>query len=327
MRRPLVSVVMLSWNHEAYVSAAIESVLAQSEGDLELMVIDDASSDASPAIIRSLEARDHRIEALFHAENLGIAKSVNEGLRAARGEYVALFSSDDLWKPDKLERQMDVLKRAPGAVVWSEGMVIDRHGAPTGELFTQRFGPYGRRKKSGDIFDDLCRSNYIYGESLVTHRENLAGISFDTSLKYLNDYKANLALASRFPFRFIEEPLAMYRIHGENSILRDAQGWTRDQALLWSRLHQDPAIAKRLTRAAEHGFLGLSSRGYAALGDRRRAWMMFGKAIWARPTAAKNLFLLCIVVLSHFPSSYLAVKSAYRRTKRLLLALFPVKRK
>ena len=326
MHQPLVSVIMLSWNHEAYVSHAIKSVLAQSEGDLELIIVDDASSDGSREIIRSWGRQDCRIRVILHVENMGIAEAMNDGLQAARGEHIALFSSDDLWKPNKLERQLNVLRARPGVVVWGEASVIDKHGIPTGELFTGSFGPFGQRRKSGDIFDDLCRGNYICGESIMSHRTHFEGIAFDPELRYLNDYKVNLTLACQFPFYFIAEPLVMYRIHGQNSILRDRPGWANDQALFYTSLMKDRQIRRRLTRTAKHGFLAMSTLGHAALGNRGLAWLMLGEALRTKPIEIKNLILLAATLACHWRPMYLVLERAHRILYRILGLLPPWKR-
>lgn len=106
----LVSVIMPVYNSSRYLGEAIESVLGQSYEALELILIDDASSDESVTIIHSYQAKDPRVHLIALEENQGAAVSRNAGLRQARGQYVAFLDSDDLWVQDKLRRQLDFMK-------------------------------------------------------------------------------------------------------------------------------------------------------------------------------------------------------------------------
>jgi teichuronic acid biosynthesis glycosyltransferase TuaG len=103
---PAVSVVMPVWNSAATVAEAIGSVLAQTFGDLELICVDDASDDASCAIIAALAKTDPRISLLRQPSNAGAGPARNAGIRAARGRYVAFLDADDLWHKQKLAQQI-----------------------------------------------------------------------------------------------------------------------------------------------------------------------------------------------------------------------------
>jgi glycosyltransferase involved in cell wall biosynthesis len=221
MTEPLVSVVMTSFNYERFIRDAIESVLDQTEPDLELIIIDDASSDSSREIIRGYQKKDDRIRTLFHPENRGIARSVNDGIGMAGGRFIASIASDDLWMADKLEKQVRVLSTDEDLVVWSEGLVIDAAGTPTGKTFTQIVPDAQKSRKSGDLFTDLLAGNYIFGSTRIVKRENLGGIRFNERLRYLNDHQFAVDLAHKYHYYFIDEPLACYRVHGQNTQTRD----------------------------------------------------------------------------------------------------------
>ncbi len=111
MSIPRVSVLMTTYNGERFLSEAIESILQQSYTNLELIVVDDGSTDSSASIIRSFSARDSRVRGIFLEKNLGIPKAANRGLRAARGEYVARMDSDDLCHRDRLLKQISYLDK------------------------------------------------------------------------------------------------------------------------------------------------------------------------------------------------------------------------
>lgn len=127
-RRPLVSVIMPAHNSERYIEAAICSVFDQTVTDWELIVIDDASTDATADIVRRLAGADTRIHLLTNEENLGPARSRNRGLDACQGRFVALLDSDDLWHPEKLERQLALAEKTGADVIYCSYGIIDGAG-------------------------------------------------------------------------------------------------------------------------------------------------------------------------------------------------------
>ncbi len=119
-RQPLVSVLTAFFNAEEFLQEAIESVLAQSYENWELLLIDDGSQDNSTAIARNFAVKHP--EKIFyiehdHHQNRGAAASRNVGLRIARGEYIAILDSDDVWLPHKLDRQVAILQAEPRATM------------------------------------------------------------------------------------------------------------------------------------------------------------------------------------------------------------------
>ncbi|MBW2258128.1 MAG: glycosyltransferase family 2 protein, partial [Deltaproteobacteria bacterium] len=109
---PKVSVVIPVYNRERYIGQAIDSILSQSFRDFELIVVDDGSSDGTPAVVE--RCGDPRVRLVRHETNQGIPRTRNRGLLEARGEYVAWLDSDDVALPQRLRVQVDVLDRSPG---------------------------------------------------------------------------------------------------------------------------------------------------------------------------------------------------------------------
>src|SRR5436190_20057932 len=105
---PAITVLMPVFNAAAFVREAIQSVLRQTQADLELLIIDDASTDGSSAIIRSFS--DPRVRVITHQRNLGLVASLNDGLDQARGRYVARMDADDVMHPQRLEKQLRYLE-------------------------------------------------------------------------------------------------------------------------------------------------------------------------------------------------------------------------
>ena len=128
-RKPQVTVFIPVYNRRAFIGPAIESMLAQTFEDFELLIVDDGSTDGGLEIMRSYE--DPRVRVVANERNQGIPKTRNRGLELARGEYIALLDSDDVSVPDRLARQVEFLDRNPlyaevGA--WSQAM--DESGTP-----------------------------------------------------------------------------------------------------------------------------------------------------------------------------------------------------
>jgi amicoumacin kinase len=228
---PLISVIMLSYNHCEYIECAINSVINQSYQDWELIIIDDCSTDGSQQLIKSLSEIDKRIRVIYHEANRGIPASTNEGIDLAAGKFFAFIDSDDMWYPDKLAKQIVLLEADEDLVVWSDGDIIDAKGSLTGQRFVEMHVAQSA-KKSGDILESLIERNFIFQSSFIMKKENLNGIRYNEELKYLNDYQCVVDLAKKFNFYFIDESLAKYRVHGRNAHDRDPGGFDSDEIVL-----------------------------------------------------------------------------------------------
>ncbi|MBQ3434894.1 MAG: glycosyltransferase family 2 protein, partial [Selenomonadaceae bacterium] len=126
---PKVSVILTSYNHGAFVAAAIKSVLKQTFTDFELLLVDDGSQDDSQDIIKAFD--DPRIKTFLYDENRGPVIAVSEAIESARGKYIAVHHSDDLWTPDKLEKQvafLDSNENFAACFTWVE--FVDEFGKP-----------------------------------------------------------------------------------------------------------------------------------------------------------------------------------------------------
>ncbi len=214
---PTISVFMKSYNHAQFIGEAIESVVQQDFEDLELIVVDDASTDGSKEIIEHYARDDSRIKTLFHAQNHGITKVVNDGINAANGTFIAQIDSDDIWARDKLRKQFTIIDQNEDAIVWSEGELVDQNSRSLGSTFSEMVQST-KKKKSGKIFPELLVRNYIFGSTLLYKRANLGDLRYDERFLYNNDYQFLLELAQKYEFSYLSEPLAKYRVHGGNTL-------------------------------------------------------------------------------------------------------------
>ncbi len=235
---PVVSVIMPSYNHEKFIGEAIESVLGQTFKDLEFIIIDDESKDKSQQIIMEFARKDNRIKEIFHRKNLGIAKTINEGIKNSTGKYIALIASDDMWVNEKLEKQLKILERDENLVVWCNSAIIDSNSNLTGEITSEK---YKNATPHGYVFEEIINS-WLSGSGIIMKRENIQDMRYSENLKYLNDTQFYADLAYRYQFYYMEETLSKYRLHGDNASfgeITDIKGWYHDSLVLCVYIFQE----------------------------------------------------------------------------------------
>lgn len=146
---PLVSIIMPCYNAERYIAQSIDSVLAQTYDDWELLVTDDGSTDKSAEIVQGYCAQDNRIQLFKHGNNQGIAKARNTSLSQAKGRFVAFLDHDDLWTPDKLEKQVRCMLDNDYPFTYTSYELIDNSGASLNKTIrTQGVMDYTRYAKN-----------------------------------------------------------------------------------------------------------------------------------------------------------------------------------
>lgn len=209
---PRVSVVMPVRNGEAFLREALDSILAQTFRDFELIVIDDGSSDGTPAIIAEYAARDSRLRAI-RQEASGLTQSLNRGWRSAAGEYVARMDADDVALPDRLEHQVEFLDGHPEVAV--VGTTVIEVGPDGKELRVVRFP-----EDEAAIRRELRRSNCLVHASVMVRRAALEEVG-GYRLDQVEDYDLWLRIAERHALANLPQPLLRYRHHpGQYSVDR-----------------------------------------------------------------------------------------------------------
>ncbi|WP_332819922.1 glycosyltransferase family 2 protein [Sphingopyxis sp.] len=199
---PRVSMVMPVHNGARWLAEAIDSVLAQDFNDFELILVDDASRDASPDIIAGAAASDPRVRLLRLDTNVGLPAALNHGFAAARGALHSWTSDDNLLRPEMLTRLVATLDAHAGAdIVHADFTLIDDEGV---ELGRSRVGPIERL-----LYGNNVGACFLY-RARVT--EALGG--YDTRLFGVEDYDFWLRAALRFTFVALHEDLYVYRKHG-----------------------------------------------------------------------------------------------------------------
>ncbi len=199
-----VSVVMPAYNAEKYIGSAIQSVLGQTWTDLELIVVDDCSQDATAEIVRRLAEEDERITLLQNARNYGVSASRNAGVARAKGEWVAFLDSDDLWREDKLEKQLALLERHwDAALSYTASAFIDEAG--------QAYS-YILEAEAETTYKTLLRKNLLSCSSVMVKREVMLRHPMGGDRMH-EDYAAWLQILQEARCAYgLNEPLLLYRI-------------------------------------------------------------------------------------------------------------------
>lgn len=206
----LVSVITTIYNSEKFIAQAIESVQSQSYPNWEMVITDDCSNDNGTRIVESYAYKDPRIRLLRLDENVGPGVSRNNSIRNANGQYIAFLDSDDLWLPDKLERQIAKMKETGCGLTYSSYRVCDEDGNMTGAVICKSRVRYWRM---------VC-DNAI-GFLTMMYDRNVTGDALLPEIRKRQDWGLNIELLKRCRVAYgIKEPLAVYRVR-KGSVSRD----------------------------------------------------------------------------------------------------------
>ena len=211
---PKISVVIPSYNHARFVRETIESVLSQSFRDLEVVVTDDHSSDATAQEVRSIA--DPRVSFAELDRNSGVCAAVNASIERSSGQYVAMLSSDDLFLPDKLAKQTRFLDEHDDVgAVFGYPTFIDEAGAPLTDDETFYGGVFRVRNRSRDqwLRHLFLHGNMLCSSTALVRRRCYDEVGpFDPALAQVPDLEMWVRLLKRYPIHIIEEPVAAFRI-------------------------------------------------------------------------------------------------------------------
>lgn len=260
MTAPLVSVVIPAYNHEKFIGAAIDSVLQQSVEDLELVIVDDGSTDGTAEVIHSYD--DSRLSYTFQ-ENQDAFNTINRGLDIAHGDYVSILNSDDVYTLDRLERLLAHALEHQADCIISDVIPISDDGI---EFTDPEFGwnLWHQRNRQfyfeqADLYTGFLQGNLMVTTSnLFMTRHAMQKVGKFSSLRYLHDYDYIFRLLLAFPnsVHYLDQDrLLYYRIH---------QGNTLSEAAITGREQDLEVIRKYMLAKVPEAY-----RGYVAAGTDR----------------------------------------------------------
>ncbi len=205
MVQPLVSVIITNYNYEDFILHAIDSALVQTYENIEVIIVDDGSSDNSRMIISDYARKDSRVCPIFQS-NSGQAAATNVGILASKGEFVAFLDADDIWYPDKLKKQLPLFEDSSVGVVYSSASIIDLSGNPYDEMITKRID------KAENFLNSIILDNFIPFTSAVVRKQFFAKAGMlNAQYRVCTDYDLWLRLAKFCRFDCILEQLVGYR--------------------------------------------------------------------------------------------------------------------
>ena len=273
MKTPQVSVIMPVYNGEAYLASAVDSVLGQTTQDLELVVVDDGSSDGSAAI---LERYGERIRVLRQA-NAGVSAARNAGIAAARGEFIAFLDSDDWWESDFLDEMLRAMADPATAIAYCGWQNV---GVNPGSPFVPP------DYEGADKLHHLLRFASLWPIHGILIRRRLMppGLPFNPAYPACEDYDLWLRIAAFHRIQLVPRVLAYYRKHGAANATSDQARVARYNLLVKQRfLAEFPALLRGVPASRRRAYLagGLVDRGYRCLwqGDLLSAHQIFRHAV------------------------------------------------
>lgn len=296
--QPRVSVIVPTYNRASFISAAIDSALSQGYENLEIVVVDDGSTDHTQQVLSAYEGQVRYI----YQENQGEAVARNTGIAASSGEFIAFLDSDDIWLPNKLTKQVNFLMNHPEiGMVASHALGIDQEG----NVYTGPLCPY-QGEGYVSVETNILRSPLPI-DTLIVRRECLPSpYPFTPGVRFGADWEMCLRVGAKYPIWFIAEPLAAVRFHGGN-ITAPLANQQRVDAKLESRLGvinrifselpiaQRPPIALRAkAEAGEYAEAAMGTflnRNYALATERLAKAMALHPERWRASDDLLNLVL------------------------------------
>ena len=297
---PLVSVIVPAYNAEAFIHLTLSSVLAQTYQNFEIIVVDDGSCDRTSEIVESFARKDARIQ-LLRQQNSGVAAARNLAIQAAKGIYIAPLDADDIWYPQKLEKQVRCLDAADESVglVYAESLHINAVGEILGRSDEQGYGT-----AEGDVFNPLLYCNFLDNASTALFRrsciDRVGGYNCDLKAQNAQgceDWDIYLRIAEHYSFRIVPEYLIGYRQH-LGSMATNCPVMARSYELMMQAVQQrNPNIPDRIRRWSHSTFYHyLMGKSYVS-GDYQNmfVWLYrclsLDRAVLLRPALYKIVFL------------------------------------
>ncbi len=235
--KPLISIIIPAYNAEKYLGRAIQSAITQTYENIEIIVIDDGSFDSTVGVARGFA--DQRMY-YFRQENKGQGVARNRGIKESRGKYITFLDADDIYLPQKVERQTEFLEKNPDyKIVYCH--TLHFYAANPGALFKKKCSHF-----SGDIFDKLLRSPLINLNTAMFHREALEKIGgFNETRYWPEEWDLWLRLAGvGYKFGHIDEDLVKVEIREESNTTMEVQAVLKKYTLdmfekLFSKMPQE----------------------------------------------------------------------------------------
>ncbi|WP_435076782.1 glycosyltransferase family 2 protein [Halococcus sp. AFM35] len=284
---PLVSAILPTYNRAEYVAGAIDTVLAQTHDDIEVVVVDDGSTDDTEERLAAY-ADDGRVRVRYNEENRGISASMNRAAALADGEFVCVLNDDDRWHEEKVERQLAAFERAGEEV----GIVYTGGVVKQGDRVVRVYRP----ERRGDIYPDVIARFGLHPHSSHMLRAECFGLGgFDPDFPRGVDWDHCIRLARDYEFEYVDERLVERIFHTDN-ISQELTHGVEVNGMIWEKYHDEieryPDIERRLRekQCRAHARVALER------GQRRRAFAYARRAM-GYERSAESAFIMLFALL------------------------------
>jgi glycosyltransferase involved in cell wall biosynthesis len=307
---PTVSVIIPTYNRDAVVARAIDSVLTQTYDNYEIVVVDDCSTDNTRAVVEGYD--DDRVRYVRHDENRGACAARNTGIEHSNGRYIAFLDSDDEWDETKLAKQVKCMERAPknAGVVYTGYRVKRSDSVELGQVPSKR----------GDIHCDQLAKHWVSPTSTVlVDNECFESVGmFDTDLDACQDYDMCLRLSRHYEFDYVKEPLMTLHTDSNDRITADIESRMDAHRKLLERIRADienlSFVVRRHILASQYFTIARYMQRYD---KRRRAAMFFARSLANNPFRFRTWLVSVLLILGVSPDDgmVLRVKNVVKRFK------------
>lgn len=276
MNRPLVTVIVNCFNGAAFLRQAIESVIAQTWDNWEMVFWDNQSTDDSEAIVKSF--KDPRIRYYYAPTHTLLYEARNYAIEKAEGEFLAFLDVDDCWLPEKLEQQIDLFRDPEVGIAYGNFWIENlRKG--------KRWIAYSRRLPEGYVLDRLLENYRVGLLTLMVRRGALPANAapFDPRYHIIGDFDLVVRLAAKHKAACIQKPVGIYRVHGSNETSLRHDRHIAELERWCAEMSKDPVIGKRkaFTRVQEYTDY-VRAIGALIKGHRQKAIKTFLRMPWGR---------------------------------------------
>jgi len=295
----LVSVIIPTYNRADYIVETIKSVLCQTYQKFEIIIVDDGSTDNTGDLIKLIN--DPRLKYIYQSNSGLPASPRNNGIKAAKGDFIAFLDSDDLWLPEKLEKQVEILvKNNDIGLVYCNAEYFGSDYKGNSTIVKEGY--------TGDVFEKLIEKNFVPALSVMCRREvfSIAGL-FDESkkLRAVEDYELWMRIAKYFKLHYVNQVLCRYRLHSQNILGEDKFKSSYKAFLAFASVCNKVKMTRQQFKtgaAANYFYIAMA---YLSLNNVELFKLFLKKSMKEKLTPLKIILLIAAIVFRGFlPSIY-----------------------
>jgi glycosyltransferase involved in cell wall biosynthesis len=232
--KPIVSINLCCYNSERYLRETLQSIIGQTYKDWELVIVNDGSSDSTEAIIHEYQNKGYPIIYQYQ-DNKGLGASRNEALKLSRGDYIAFIDHDDIWLPEKLEKQIPLFEKSPKYGIVICDTIFFNNNGDIKQLYAKKKPP------TGYVFRQLMLRYFISLETVVIQREALDSLDewFDVRFNMVEEADFLIRIAYKWEVGYVDEPLAKWRMHSASGTFSKKERAIEETKLMFEKFCEE----------------------------------------------------------------------------------------